>query len=134
MKKLANLKFMVMAMFVAMLSMSLTACSDDDDDDVPGVANYFIECKMNGGGLTNQELMQLESGLNSELSQITIKGATKSEAIYTFDEVILNLKRKVFVDGLPGISGTLNIAFSLKTTDGIVAKSAIIKVTKNGCE
>lgn len=33
MKKLANLKFMVMAMFVAMLSMSLTACSDDDDDD-----------------------------------------------------------------------------------------------------
>lgn len=32
MKRLANLKFMVMAMFVAMLSMSLTACSDDDDD------------------------------------------------------------------------------------------------------
>lgn len=36
MKRLVNLKFMVMAMFVAMLSMSLTACSDDDDDNGGG--------------------------------------------------------------------------------------------------
>lgn len=41
MKRLANLKFMVMAMFVAMLSMSLTACSDDDDDDA-GTAYSII--------------------------------------------------------------------------------------------
>lgn len=34
MKQLTNLKFMAMALFVAMLSMSFTACSDDDDDDV----------------------------------------------------------------------------------------------------
>lgn len=33
MKTLSNLKFMAMALFVAMLSMSLTACGDDDDDD-----------------------------------------------------------------------------------------------------
>lgn len=39
MKRLANLKFMVMAMFVAMLSMSLTACSDDDDDNGGNVSN-----------------------------------------------------------------------------------------------
>lgn len=32
MKNLSNLKFVVMAMFVALLSLSLTACSDDDDD------------------------------------------------------------------------------------------------------
>lgn len=32
MEKLKNFKFIVMAMFVALLSMSLTACSDDDDD------------------------------------------------------------------------------------------------------
>lgn len=33
MKTLSNLKFMAMALFVAMLSMSLTACGDDDDND-----------------------------------------------------------------------------------------------------
>lgn len=33
MKTLSNLKFMAMALFVAMLSMSLTACSSDDDND-----------------------------------------------------------------------------------------------------
>lgn len=38
MKKLKDFKFIVMAMFVAMLSMSLMACSDDDDDSV--AANY----------------------------------------------------------------------------------------------
>lgn len=33
MKHLSNLKFMAMALFVAMLSLSFTACSDDDDDE-----------------------------------------------------------------------------------------------------
>lgn len=134
MKRLANLKFMVMAMFVAMLSMSLTACSDDDDDDVPEIANYYIECKMSGGGFTSQELTQLESNLNSSLSEITMKGATKAEAVYTFDEIVLRLKREVFSAGMSGVSGTLNIVFYLKTTGGTVAKTATIKVTKNGCE
>lgn len=38
MEKLKNFKFIAMAMFVALLSMSLTACSDDDDNNVS--ANY----------------------------------------------------------------------------------------------
>lgn len=33
MRLFTNLKFMAMALFVAMLSMSFTACSDDDDDN-----------------------------------------------------------------------------------------------------
>lgn len=36
MKTLNNLKFMAMALFVAMLGLSLTACSDDDDDNGSG--------------------------------------------------------------------------------------------------
>ena len=133
MKRLANLKFMVMAMFVAMMSMSLTACSDDDDDDIPEVANFYIECKVSGGGFSSQELTQLESGLNSELSEITMKGVTRAQAVYTFDELISELKSDVFADGMSNVKGTLNIAFYLKTTDGAVAKTAVIKVTKDGC-
>lgn len=36
MKTLNNLKFMAMALFVAMLGLSFTACSDDDDDNGSG--------------------------------------------------------------------------------------------------
>ena len=36
MKHLSNFKFMAMALFVAMLSLSFTACSDDDDDPKEG--------------------------------------------------------------------------------------------------
>lgn len=39
MKTLNNLKFMAMALFVAMLGLSLTACSDDDDDNGGGNGN-----------------------------------------------------------------------------------------------
>jgi len=134
MKQLANLKFMAMALFVAMLSMSFTACSDDDDDDVPEIADYYIECKMSGGGFTNQELTQLEATLNGELSTTTMKGMKMSEAVYVFDNVIREMKRGVFVNGLPGITGTLNVTFYLKTTKGTVARTTTIKVTKNGCE
>lgn len=38
MKRFTNFKFFAMAMFVALLGMSLTACSDDDDD-APAVNN-----------------------------------------------------------------------------------------------
>ena len=52
MRQLNNLKFMAMAMFVALMSLSFTACSDDDEDNGPdtnsivGVwenGDYYIE-------------------------------------------------------------------------------------------
>lgn len=125
---------MAMALFVAMLSMSFTACSDDDDDDIPGIADYYIECKMSGGGYTSQEITSFESTLNSILSETTMKGYKKDEAIYVFDDVVRRLKKDVFVNGISDVTGTLQIVFYLKTTSGIVAKTATIKVTKNGCE
>lgn len=39
MRHLNNLKYMAMALFVAMLSLSFTACSDDDDDPKVGNSN-----------------------------------------------------------------------------------------------
>lgn len=36
MKHLKDIKFMAMALFVAMLSLSFTACSDDDDEPASG--------------------------------------------------------------------------------------------------
>ncbi len=58
MKRLANLKFMVMAMFVAMLSMSLTACSDDDDDN-NGSSSLVGTWVMNGGYINNKAVETL---------------------------------------------------------------------------
>ncbi|MGN1376293.1 MAG: hypothetical protein ACI4V5_07040 [Prevotella sp.] len=133
MRKLVNFKYLVMAMFVAMLSMSFTSCSDDDDDDVPTIADYYIECKMSGGGLSNQELTQMEAYLNSQLAGTTFDGLKRDEAIYIFDKIIKDLKDK-FSEGMDGIVGTLNMVLYLKTTDGVIVKTATIAVTKDGCK
>lgn len=42
MRHLNNLKYMAMALFVAMLSLSFTACSDDDDDSETSVTGTSI--------------------------------------------------------------------------------------------
>ena len=42
MRHLNNLKYMAMALFVAMLSLSFTACSDDDDDSGTSVTGTSI--------------------------------------------------------------------------------------------
>lgn len=133
MRKLVNFKYLVMAMFVALLSMSFTSCSDDDDDDVPTIADYYIECKMSGGGFSNQELTQMESYLNSQLTGTTFDGLERDEAIYIFDKIIKDLKVQ-FSDGLEGVVGTLNMILYLKTTDGVIVKTATIAVTKDGCK
>lgn len=130
MKHLSNLKFMAMALFVAMLSLSFTACSSDDDDEISGITDYYFTCTVKGGGLSSQELNTLQSEINAELSSYYIEAAEYAEAIYLFDSIVEGVQ-ETFQDGIPGINGTLTITLQLKTKDGRTAKSSSVKVTND---
>ena len=63
MRQLNNLKFMAMAMLVALMSMSFTACSDDDDDKGPDT-NSIVgvwERNMNLEGFSGTARIQFNS-------------------------------------------------------------------------
>lgn len=132
MKQLSNLKFMAMAFFVALLGMSLTACSDDDDDSSSSISDYYITCSVSGGGLSSQQKENMESSLNSELTNITMKGVERDRAIYSFDSLMDELEDE-YSEGMSGISGTLTLTFYLKDKDGKTVKTTSLKITKDGC-
>lgn len=122
-----------MALFVAMLSMSLTACGDDDDDDEGNaLSDYYITCSVSGGGLSSQQTETLEANLNSSLADITMKGYERNKAIYLFEELVDDLEDE-FSAGMSGITGTLTMTFYLKNKDGNIVKSSSLKITKDGC-
>lgn len=54
MKQLTNLKFMAIALFIALFSMSFAACSDDDDDDYGNelVGTWYSDNHYYGGTST----------------------------------------------------------------------------------
>lgn len=132
MRHLNNLKYMAMALFVAMLSLSFTACSDDDDDEISGLNNYYISCtNASGGGLSAQEIDVFISNMNSSLSSMEMTGVEYAEAVYVFSELMKTLEES-FSDGMSGINGTLTVTFALKTEDGKTAKTATLAITKDG--
>lgn len=114
-------------------SAGFTSCSDDDDDvDTSVITDYYMICTVSGGGFTSQEIDILQSRLNEELTSYYWKGIKYNEVIYEFDSEVDNYKNE-FRSGMPGITGTLQITFFLKTKDGKTVKTSTLNITKDGC-
>lgn len=131
MKKLEDFKFLAMALFVAVLGMAFTSCSDDDDDK-PAMTDYYITCELSGGGLKPQNLEEMQAILNTALAQETLEALEYSQAAYLFEEVVDDLQEE-YSDGLSYVNGTLKIKFFLKTKEGKTVKTATLNITKDGC-
>ena len=130
MKTLKYLSFMLMLM---VCSAGFTSCSDDDDDvDTSVITDYYMTCTVSGGGFTSQEIDRLQSLLNKELTSSYWKGIKYNEVIYEFDSEVDYYKYE-FMSGMPGITGTLQITFFLKTKDGKTVKTSTLNITKDGC-
>lgn len=140
MKHLRNFKFMALAMFVAMLSLSFTACSDDDDDEsADPLGDYYVEVAVHDNGkMPPAEAASFARMLNTwfeeKMETEYFIGARESEAKYAFNK-LLNAFLKIFNDDEFGDFMADNIAFkaSLKAENGGTVASKIIKFSKEGC-
>jgi len=126
-----KIKFLTMMIAMLAMSISFSSCGDEKE---PGTDyyDYYIQCKVSGGGLDSSELNYLESQLNAELSDVEWEMLKKDDAIYYFDKKMKEL-RSAFAGGMSGITGTLYIKFILKTTEGDIIKTTTLNVTKDGC-
>lgn len=130
MKRLANLKFMVMAMFVAMLSMSLTACSDDDDDNFSAIDDYYFEVEVyDKGSLSSENAAAIARDMSSTLSVFSRDGLDIDKAEYHFNRAI-----DAIVDGY-NLEQTFTATFkiNMKNSKGKIFKSKLLKLSKDGC-
>lgn len=131
MKHLEKIRFMAINLFIAVLSLSFASCSDDDDP-VPTITDYYMTCTVTGGGLSPQELDNLEANLNAELTQYYWEAQELDYVLYYFNSEVEDWQ-DVFSEGVDGISGTLQITFQLKTKEGQTVRTATLNVTENGC-
>lgn len=130
MKRLVNLKFMVMAMFVAMLSMSLTACSDDDDDNFSAIDDYYFEVEVyDKGSLSSENAAAIARDMSSTLSVFSRDGLDIDKAEYHFNRAI-----DAIVDGY-NLEQTFTATFkiNMKNSKGKIFKSKLLKLSKDGC-
>ncbi|MBS5528230.1 MAG: hypothetical protein KHX42_08770 [Prevotella sp.] len=130
MKRLANLKFMVMAMFVAMLSMSLTACSDDDDDNFSAIDDYYFEVEVyDKGSLSSENAAAIARNMTSTLSVLSQDGLKIDEAEYYFNRAVEMIVRNYDVEQ----TFTATFKINMKNSKGQIFKSKLLKLTKDGC-
>lgn len=130
MKKLANLKFMVMAMFVAMLSMSLTACSDDDDDNFSAIDDYYFEVEVyDKGSLSSENAAAIARNMTSTLSVLSQDGLDINKAEYYFNRAIDAIVQVYDVEQ----TFTATFKINMKNSKGQIFKSKLLKITKDGC-
>lgn len=128
MKQLRKLSFLMMAMFVAVVSLSFTSCSDDDDT----VSDYSITCTAACDGYTAEQLEALQQQLNEAASQVALSNLTESQAILVFDNFISRY-RQVLANGDSSLgSNTLVLTYRL-VNNGSVVKSTVVTVTSTGC-
>lgn len=88
MKHLSNLKFMAMALFVAMLSLSFTACSSDDDDPKEGNSSIIGTWERSGltiNGLRGTALLKFNTNNSGSVTAIYDDG-TDSD-VYNFQYI-----------------------------------------------
>lgn len=128
---MGKIKFLAMMIAMLAMSVSFSSCGDDNQPETD-YYDYYIQCKVSGGGLDSSELNYLESQLNAELSDVEWEMMKKEDAIYYFDREMKEV-RSVFAEGMSGITGTLYIKFILKTTEGDTIKTTTLNVTKDGC-
>ena len=123
------MKYLSMVLLMLVTSVRMFSCSDDDDSPVSGINNFYIEFDVSGGGLTAAELNNIKSGLAS--IDTNMRGYETEEATYIFRELLKEL-RDGFAEGLPYLSGTLDIKLTLKSEDGRTVMSGVIHVTQTG--
>ena len=124
-------KFLAMMFAVLALCVNFASC-DKNDSPTTEYNDYYIQCKVSGGGLNASELNYVESQLNAELSDVEWEMLKQEEAIYYFDAAMKEL-RASYSDGMSGITGTLSMKFMLKTTEGKTVKTTTLNVTKDSC-
>lgn len=130
-----KLRYMMLTVVVALMSMvTFSSCGGDDDDEpLPAINDYYVQFNFTGGGLSEQELSQITANFNANLqSEFSWKNISSDQAIYNFNKVVDAVK-KTFADGYSGvISGTMDVAVILKTKDGKTVKTEIVHVTRTG--
>ena len=124
-------KYLMMMIAMVAMCVNFSSCKDDDEP-TSEYHDYYIQCKVSGGGLDAAELNYMESQLNAKLADVEWEMLKKDEAIYYFDTAMKEL-RASFSEGISGITGTLYMQFMLKTTEGNTVKTTTLNVTKNGC-
>lgn len=131
MKKLFNYFLMLTIALVGVVSLS--SCGSDSEDE-PEILydDYYLSIKASGGGFNAQELAYLENSLNSDLSNTSMKGLTRDDAIASFDAHVYALK-SAFANGMEGLKENLILTLYLKTTSGKDIKSMRITISDKNC-
>ena len=127
-----KLKYFSYVLLLMALCLPMVSCSDDDEDEELGIQDYFVELDLSGGGFTAQQLVELESEMNSELASESWNALTKDEALYLFNMIVDEFKSE-FSGGVSGLKGTLKMTLYLKTTKGKTVKKATLNITEKGC-
>lgn len=131
MRHFNNLKFMAITLLVAMLSLSFTACSDDDDVNASEITDYYMTCKVSGGGFSPNELESLEAAINAELTTYCYwEELDLNRALYYFNDEIEDWQEQ-YEYGAYDVRGTLTITFYLKNDDGKIVKTTNLYITKD---
>lgn len=124
----------IMALLMAVvMSMTLVSCGDDEDE-IPTYSNYFVECtRVEGGGLTKMECVNLQANINSEItdSDMAMEGITRDAAVALFDRLIQAIASD-YSTMRPEVP--LYITFTMRTENGVTVKSSTLVVTKDGCQ
>lgn len=131
MKKLINYFLMLTIALVGVVSLS--SCGGDDGDE-PEILydDYYLSVKVSGGGLNAQDLAYFENSLNTEISNTSLYGLTREEAIACFDAEVYSLK-SAFANGIDGLTENLVITLYLKTTSGKEIKKMKITISDKDC-
>ena len=122
---------MAMALFVAMLSLSFTACSDDENDELHELTDYYVTCTVSGGGLSPQDLDNRETEYNAYFADEYIEGVDYAHAIYWFNDVVEDFQER-WEHGDSDVSGTLRVTLQLKNKSGEVIRTATVNITNEG--
>lgn len=131
MKKLINYFLMLTIALVGVVSLS--SCGGDDEKE-PEILydDYYLSVKVSGGGLNAQDLAYFENSLNTEISNTSLYGLTREEAIACFDAEVYSFK-SAFTNGIDGLTENLVITLYLKTTSGKEIKKMKITISDKDC-
>lgn len=133
MKQLRKLSFLMMAMFAALTTLSLTSCGDDDDEP-KYISDYNIVCGIAcDGGYTAAEIEAMEQLINTSAAQSGgLENVSEAEAIKVFDTFISRIKTQ-FASGDPTLgSHTMVMTFRL-VSYGETVRSATVTITGTSC-
>lgn len=129
----SKFRYMMLTVLLALMSMVTISCSSDDDEPIPTINDYYVEFKFSGGGLSEQQLSKITNSFNNSLQDnFSWTNVSSAQAEYYFGKVV-DAVRETFADGYSDIiSGTMNVTVILKTKDGRIVKTEVVRVTRTG--